>query len=91
MRIRWDETKRELVLKKRDIDLARLSDLLGLPYIEDQRIDDPEQFRIIGFIDGRLKTFIIEYREDDMGEYIWVVTAWTSTKQEAHAYDQKTH
>lgn len=90
MRIRWDEDKRQLVLKSRGIDFAHLDRLLYLPYIEDQRSDDPEQYRIIGFAQDRLVTFIVEYREDELEEYIWVVTAWHSTQQEQRAYERET-
>lgn len=90
MRIRWDEAKRQLVLNNRGIDFAQLDELLSWPYIEDQRNDDPEQFRVIGFAGGRLITFIVEYRQDMLDEYIWVVTAWNSTKQEQKMYDQET-
>ena len=61
-----------------------------LPYIEDQRSEEPEQYRIIGFAGVRLTTYIIEYRQDDVGEYIWVVTAWHSTTQEQRDYEQET-
>jgi hypothetical protein len=67
---------------------ARLEKLLRLPYSEDQRSDDPEQYRLIGFADGQLTTFIVEYRADEWGLYIWVVTAWRSTRQEANVYEQ---
>jgi uncharacterized DUF497 family protein len=86
VRIRWDEKKRQWVLKRRRIDFAALSDLLCLPYLEDQRSDDPEQYRIIGFVRGEVTTFIIEYREDEFGEFLWVVTAWHSTTTEKQAY-----
>jgi hypothetical protein len=45
--------------------------LFLLPYVEDQRNDDPEQFRLIGFVAGHLVSCIIEYRQDTLGEYIW--------------------
>lgn len=90
MRIRWDEGKRQLVLRKRKIDFAQLEDLLCLPYVEDRRSGVPEQYRIIGFAGGRLVTFIVEYRQDELGDFIWVVTAWTSTKQEERSYEQET-
>jgi hypothetical protein len=35
-------------------------------------------------------TFIVEYEEDYLGELLWVVTAWNSTKQEKEAYDKET-
>lgn len=88
MRIRWDETKLQQVLQRRDIDFAHLNELFALPYVEDQRNDDPEQYRIIGFVGRQLITFIVEYREDTHGEVIWVVTAWHSTTQEQQAYEQ---
>jgi uncharacterized DUF497 family protein len=52
MRIRWDEAKRQRVLAERGIDFTQLSDLLYTPYIEDQRSEQPEQYRIIGFAEG---------------------------------------
>lgn len=90
MKILWDEDKRHLVLKNREIDFAQLDQLLHLPYIEDHRNDNPEQYRIIGFAGGRLVTFIVEYRHDEEEEYFWVVTAWHATKQEQRAYEQET-
>lgn len=69
MHIRWDEAKRQEVLQRRQIDFAVLHDMLSLPYVADQRRDDPEQYRVIGFGQGRLVTFIVEYRQDAIGEY----------------------
>ncbi|MCY7322398.1 MAG: hypothetical protein LH660_11515 [Phormidesmis sp. CAN_BIN36] len=91
MRVRWDEAKRQRVLAERGIDFGQLNDLLHTPYLEDQRSELPEQYRIIGFVDGQLITFIVEYRVDKVGEYIWVVTAWKSTKQERRSYEQRTY
>ncbi len=91
MRIRWHEPKRQQVLSGRQIDFARLDELFEFPYIEDQKNDDPEQYRVIGFVDGRLISFIIEYREDRLGDYIWVVTAWHATPQEQRAYDREVY
>jgi uncharacterized DUF497 family protein len=89
MRVRWDETKRQRVLADRNIDFEQLTDLLYAPYIEDQRSIVPEQYRIIGFARGQSTTFIVEYRIDPIGEYIWVVTAWKSTKEERRSYEQQ--
>lgn len=86
MRIRWDEEKRLLVLQRRKIDFAALDDLFCLPYLQDQRSDDPEQYRIIGFARGKVITFIVEYREDEPGEFVWVVTAWNATGTEKQSY-----
>ncbi len=51
-----------MVLRDRTIDFTDLNELFSLPYLEDQRSDDPEQYRIIGFVNGQVTTFIIEYR-----------------------------
>jgi uncharacterized DUF497 family protein len=91
MCIRWDETKRQEVLKQRQIDFADLYDLLSLSYVENQRGDDPEQYRVIGSAQGHLVTFIIEYRQDTLDEYLWVVTAWHATPQEQRHYERETH
>ena len=74
MRIQWDEDK----------------DLLYQPYVDDQSLSYAEQYRIIGFARGQLATFIIEYRQDAVGEFVWVVTAWRSTLQEQKAYEHET-
>ena len=90
MRLYWDEAKRQEVLRRRQIDFADLHHVFTFPYIEDQRRDDPEQYRITGFAQGRLLTFIVEYRHDANGDYIWVVTAWHATRQEQQAYEDET-
>ncbi len=90
MRIQWDEDKRQKILAERKLDFAELEDLLYQPYVEDQSLSYTEQYRIIGFARGRLATFIVEYRQDALGEFIWVVTAWRSTLQEQKIYEQET-
>jgi hypothetical protein len=40
-------------------------------------------------VQGRLVTFIFEYRRDAMGKYMWVVTAWHATTQEQQAYERE--
>jgi uncharacterized DUF497 family protein len=91
MNLRWDEAKRQKVLAERYIDFAHLGELLYTPYLEDQRSEQPEQYRIIGFAKGILTTFIVEYRGDRVEEYIWVITAWRSTPQERKAYEQEVY
>ncbi len=78
-----------MVLRDRTIDFTDLNELFSLPYLEDKRSDDPEQYRIIGFVNGQVTTFIIEYREDPLEELIWVVTAWKSTPVERQAYEKE--
>jgi uncharacterized DUF497 family protein len=57
------------------------------PYYQDQRSDDPEQYRAIGWVAGRLFTLIFEIREDRLGEYYRLVTLWPSTRQERQLYE----
>ncbi len=90
MRVKWDETKRQHVLGERKIDFLQVEDLLWFPYVQDQLREDPEQHRIVGFAGGRLHTFIVEFRNDNRGEFIWVVTAWHSTKEESRRYETET-
>jgi uncharacterized protein len=90
MRIQWDEDKRQRILAERKLDFTDLEDLLSQPYVEDRSLSYTEQYRVIGFARGRLATFIVEYRQDNLGEFIWVVTAWRSTLQEQKAYEQET-
>ena len=90
MRTQWDEDKRQKILAERKLDFAHFEDLLYQPYVEDQSLSYTEQYRIIGFARGRLTTFIVEYRQDALGEFIWVVTAWRSTLQEQKIYEQET-
>ena len=90
MKIQWDEKKRQYVFERRGIDFSQLNELLYFPYIEDQRSEEPEQYRIIGFAEGKLTTFIIEYRQGGTEEYIWIVTAWYSTTEERRDYERET-
>ena len=89
MRIRWDEMKRQEILRRRQIDLAFLDELLSRPYAQDQSNDDPERYKIIGFIQARLVSFIIEYRRDAIGKYLWVVTAWHASTKEQQDYERE--
>lgn len=91
MHVKWDEAKRQQVLAERGIDFDHLNNLLYSPYLEDQRSELPEQYRIIGFSEGKLTTFVVEYRTDDVGEYIWIITAWKSTPQERRSYEQRVY
>ncbi len=56
------------------------------PYYQDQRSDDPEQYRAIGWVGERLYSLIFEVREDAEGEFYHLVTLWKSTKQEEELY-----
>jgi uncharacterized DUF497 family protein len=51
-------------------------------------VDDPKQFRAIGWVQGKLYSVIYEVREDDKGEYYHLVTLWKATKQEEQLYEK---
>jgi hypothetical protein len=68
MRVRSDPSKRDQVLHEQGIDLEALEELFELPYIEDVRNENPLQFRVIGFARGTLTSYIVEYRQDGLGE-----------------------
>ena len=55
-------------------------------YLVDQKSDDPEQFRAIGWCRGSLCSVVFEIRHDAEGEYCNLVTAWIATKQEERSY-----
>ena len=50
--------------------------------------DDPDQFRAIGWVSGRLYSLIFEAREDEDGEYYHLVTLWKSTREEQKLYEE---
>ena len=62
--------QRQKILGERNVDFGDLDDLLSQPYVEDRRWRAPDQYRVIGFAGGRLTTFVVEYREDTIGELI---------------------
>ena len=58
------------------------------PYYGDCRSDDPEQFRAIEWVAGRLYSLIYEIREDEEGEYYHQVTPCKSTREEQRIYEK---
>jgi len=47
----------------RGIGFEEAREVFEHPYYQDQRADDPEQYRAIGWVRGRLFTLIFEVRE----------------------------
>ncbi|MDM8550343.1 BrnT family toxin [Desulfobacterales bacterium HSG2] len=90
MRFNFDKKKSEKLRKnpKRKIGFEEATEIWEQPYYEDRRSDDPEQFRAIGWVRGRLYSVIYEVREDDEGEYCHLVTLWRSTRQEERLYER---
>lgn len=88
MRFRFDPKKSELLRnnKQRGIGFEEVQEIWNHPYYEDCRSDDPEQFRAIGWVKGKLYSVIFEIRQDDEGVYYHLVTLWKSTSQEVKLY-----
>ena len=84
MRFKFDSRKSECLRNnlKRGIGFEEAQEIFFHPYYEDCRSDDPEQFRVIGWVTGQLYSLIYEVREDGEGEYYHQVTLWKSTKEE---------
>ncbi len=52
----------------------------------DIKSDEPEQYYSVGAAtNGTVVTLVYEYRYDEDGPYIWLVTLWKTTKQEMRA------
>ncbi len=90
MRFKFDKGKSEQLRKnpKRKIGFEEAQEIWEHPYYEDQRVDDPEQYRAIGWVKGTLYSVIFEIREDEEGEYYHLVTLWKSNSQEEKLYEK---
>jgi len=90
VRFKFDKKKSEQLRKnpKRGIGFEEAQEIWRHPYYEDYRSDAPEQFRVIGWVQGKLYSVIYEIREDDEGEYYHLVTLWKSTSQEVKLYEK---
>ena len=86
MRFEFDKEKSRSVKKKHGVSLKEAQDIFDQAYIVDQKNDDPEQFRAIGWSRGRLCSVIFEIRRDARGDYHHLVTAWKATKEEEQSY-----
>ncbi|MEA1910749.1 MAG: hypothetical protein U9N32_03615 [Spirochaetota bacterium] len=90
MRFKFDKQK-SIRLKhnpKRGIGFEEVQEIWMHPYYEDYRSDNPDQFRVIGWVHGKLFSCIFEVREDTDGEYYHLVTLWQSTFQEVKLYEK---
>jgi len=89
MRFRFSKAKSESLRRnpKRGIGFEEAQAIFTRPYYQDQRSDNPEQYRAIGWVKDRLFTVIFEIREDNLGEYCHLVTLWRSTREERKSYE----
>ena len=86
MRFEFDRAKSRTVKRKHGVSLKAAQQIFDQTYLVDQRNDNPEQFRAIGWCDGRLCSVIFEIRLDEQGEYYHLVTAWKATTEEEQSY-----
>jgi hypothetical protein len=54
MRLEFDESKSRTVKQKHGVSLREAQEIFDQAYLVDQKNDDPEQFRAIGWCGGRL-------------------------------------
>ena len=86
MRFDFDPSKSEDVKRMHGISLTEAQEIFDQVYVMDQKSDNPEQFRAIGWCRGRLCSVIFEIRHDIEGQYYHLVTAWKATKEEQLSY-----
>ena len=73
---------------QRGIGFEEATQLFSKPYWLDRRNDDPEQYLAIGWVFGVLYSVIFEFREDDEGEILHLVTLWRATLEEGRIYEE---
>ena len=89
MRFKFDKKKSATLRRnlKRGIGFEEAQEIFRHPYYLDQRVDEPDQHRVIGWVGGRLYSMILEIRNDKSGEYYHLVTLWRSTREEQRLYE----
>jgi len=86
MRFQFDREKSREAKRKHGISLQEAQEIFDQAYLVDQKNDDPEQFRAIGWCRGLLCSVIFEIRHDTAGEVYHLITAWKATKEEVQSY-----
>ena len=86
MRFKFDAKKNRIVKRKHGISLKEAEEIFYQVHIVDQRSDNVEQFRAIGWALGTLCSVVFEIRADAEGEYYHLITAWKATKEEERIY-----
>lgn len=72
--------------RRRGISLEEAQEIFDQAFLLDQKNDNPEQFRAIGWCRSVLCSVIFELRNDVDGEYYHLITAWKATKEEEQTY-----
>ena len=89
MRFLFDREKSWDVKRKHGVSLKEAQEIFDQVYLIDQKNDNPEQFRAIGWCRDRLCSVIFEIRRDSEGEYYHLITAWKATNEEEQSYAEK--
>ena len=72
--------------RRHGISLEEAQEIFDQAFLLDQKNDNPEQFRAIGWCRSVLCSVIFELRNDVDGEYYHLITAWKATKEEEQTY-----
>ena len=76
---------------RRGIGFQEVQALWQDPYYLDQRSEVPEQYRAIGWVNGKLYSVIFEVRDDEEGGlFARLVTLWKATSEEQKIYEKNT-
>jgi uncharacterized DUF497 family protein len=86
LRFVYDRANNRVVKQKHGVSLEDAQEIFDQDYLVDQKNDDPEQYRAIGWCCGRLCSVIFEIRHDTRGEYYQLITAWKATLEEEQSY-----
>lgn len=86
MRFQFDAGKNRDVKRRHDVSLEEAQEIFDQIYLVDQKNEDPQHYRAIGWCRGGLCSVIFEIRREAEGEYYHLVTAWKATKQEEQYY-----
>jgi uncharacterized DUF497 family protein len=86
MRFTFDPEKSRRVKRRHGVSLEEVQEIFDQVYLLDQKSDNPEQFRAVGWCGDRLCSVIFEMRRDREGEYYHLITAWLATRQEEQSY-----
>jgi len=90
VRFKFDRRKSKALKQnsRRGIDFEEVQALWQQPYYLDQRSEVPEQYRAIGWVNGKLYSVIFEVRDDEQGEYYHLITLWKATSEEIKLYEK---
>jgi uncharacterized DUF497 family protein len=88
MRFQFDGDKSREVKREQGISLREAQDIFDQAFLVDQKNDDPQQFRAIGWCRGLVYSVTFEIRHDPEGEFYHLITAWRATIAEEQIYAQ---